>query len=476
MWGSRWEPRWSEYYQNDLSYWIMWDYGTINLRFTNPTFKLAGKFTLFQTQLRKTILKEYNVFGIKVELNAHSPDPTVGSDVTLSCTISKLSDTVCLQWKWRDSSQQSSRKTDQIRVNNTVYLMVKHVTAADEKLYVCEIQENGSIIHNKTVSFSVSQYLHGKSYTLYRSGTDNSELNLVCQHYTNHFENAAWRWTSDSQNQEKSIAYASSSKPINVNRSHFGNRLVLTTSTFNGMNFNVRIVPVLFEDAGVYKCLLQSYSMANIRLITVKVTVEPSDAETEGDTVTLTCCVSDVTESIRLTWINNDGKIVEEKALNEWNKEEKSLQLIIQKADRGKWTCVLFHQNIPQVSVPDYLELSGSLNEMYFLHQEGYFLLKGPDNPGTDPIIWEWRSHSGQQTTKQLGTFHREGQQWAVKWSDDYHNMPDISQRIHEHFGTLNLLIRNPTFELAGLFTWTQTQPSKKILKQTELFGIKVNI
>ncbi|XP_048459758.1 uncharacterized protein LOC109927662 isoform X3 [Rhincodon typus] len=475
-----WDSKRSEYYKkNNLYSQITWDSGSINLRLRNPTFNLAGLFTLFQTQPSKSILKKYNIFGIKVESSAHSLDPRVGSDVTLSCTISKLSDTVCLQWKQRDSSQQNSRKTDQIRFNNTVYLMVKHVTVEDERLYTCEVQENGSVIRTVRQDFYVSQDLYGKKYTLYRSGTDYSDLKLVCLFYNGcyyyNFETAKWRWRSDSAHQEKILASASTYQAINVDKTYFGNRLVPTSSTFNGMNFDVRIVPVRFEDAGVYKCSCESYKLLTITLITVKVTAEPSDAETEGDFVTLTCSVSDVTESIRLVWINNDGKIVEEKALNSRNREEKSLRLIIQKAnrDRGKWTCVLFRQNMPQVSVPYYLELSGSLNEAYVLQQEGYFLLKGPDNPGNGPIIWEWRSHSGQQTTKQLGTFHREGQQWAVKWSDDYDNMPDISQRIHEHYGTLNLLMRNPTFELGGLFTWTQTQPNKNTLKQTELFVIK---
>ncbi|XP_048459757.1 uncharacterized protein LOC109927662 isoform X2 [Rhincodon typus] len=478
-----WDSKRSEYYKkNNLYSQITWDSGSINLRLRNPTFNLAGLFTLFQTQPSKSILKKYNIFGIKVESSAHSLDPRVGSDVTLSCTISKLSDTVCLQWKQRDSSQQNSRKTDQIRFNNTVYLMVKHVTVEDERLYTCEVQENGSVIRTVRQDFYVSQDLYGKKYTLYRSGTDYSDLKLVCLFYNGcyyyNFETAKWRWRSDSAHQEKILASASTYQAINVDKTYFGNRLVPTSSTFNGMNFDVRIVPVRFEDAGVYKCSCESYKLLTITLITVKVTAEPSDAETEGDFVTLTCSVSDVTESIRLVWINNDGKIVEEKALNSRNREEKSLRLIIQKAnrDRGKWTCVLFRQNMPQVSVPYYLELSGSLNEAYVLQQEGYFLLKGPDNPGNGPIIWEWRSHSGQQTTKQLGTFHREGQQWAVKWSDDYDNMPDISQRIHEHYGTLNLLMRNPTFELGGLFTWTQTQPNKNTLKQTELFVIKVEI
>uniref|UniRef100_UPI00398F80FE uncharacterized protein isoform X2 n=1 Tax=Pristiophorus japonicus TaxID=55135 RepID=UPI00398F80FE len=475
-----WTAQWSDHYRkSDLFRMIERYHGTINLRIRNPAFKLAGSFILTRAQPSNKILKLYEIFGIKVKTSPQSA--VVGSDVTLSCTISKLSDTVSLQWKQRDSSQQNRRNIDQIRLNNTVYLIVRHVAVEDQELYACEVQENGSIMRRGKADFYVSQYLYKKSYTLYRSGTDHSELHLICydyyDNYVHTYNTAAWTWRSHHlQSQEEEIASASTSKPIDVNRTYFGNRLVTTAENYNGKNFSVRIVPVLFDDAGVYTCSLGSHKLLTIKLITVKVTAEPSDAVTVGDTVTLTCSVSDVPESVRLVWINSDGKTVGEKTLNGWNGEEKSLRLIIQKADRGRgnWICALFYQNRPQVLVPYYLEPSGSRNYIYFFHQEGNFVLKGPDNPGNGSIVWQWRPHSGQQITKQLGTFHREGQRWAVKWSAEYNNIPGISQRICEDWGTLNLRIRNPTFELAGLFTWTQTQPSKQILKQYEVFGIKV--
>ncbi|GCB62197.1 hypothetical protein scyTo_0014457, partial [Scyliorhinus torazame] len=221
----------------------------------NPIFELAGLFTWNQTQPSKNILKQWEVFGIKVEMD--SQRPVVGSDVTLSCTISRLSDT----------------------------------------------------------------------------------------------------------NKEKEIASTYKSQPINVNRTDFGDRLVPTETNFNGKDFRVRIVPVLFEDAGVYTCSLGTYKMVTITLITVKVTAEPSDAASEGDTVTLTCSVSDVTESMRLVWMSSDEKTVVEKTLNGQNGEEKSLRLIIQKAERGSrnWTCVLFHQRTPKIFIPHYLKVNSVL-------------------------------------------------------------------------------------------------------------------
>ncbi|XP_032872513.1 CD276 antigen homolog [Amblyraja radiata] len=153
----------------------------------------------------------------------------------------------------------------------------------------------------------------------------------------------------------KVIASAARSQPtiINVKGTNFGNRLVTSGKLYDGKDFNVRIVPVVFQDAGIYTCFLESIPFPTIDLITVKVTAEPSDAVTEGDNVTLTCSVSHDTGSMRLVWINGDGKRVGEKTLTE---EEKSLSLVIQKAGRGRgnWRCVLFDQDLPRLFVPNY--------------------------------------------------------------------------------------------------------------------------
>ncbi|XP_055498697.1 uncharacterized protein LOC129701496 [Leucoraja erinacea] len=467
-WTIQWGDGWRE---SDKNQEVDVDASTCNLTIKNNAFKWAGFFTLSKTQPRKQILKQYEIFGIKVE--ASPQRPLLGSDVTLSCTISRLSDTVSLHWRPMDSSQQNRSNTDQIRLNNTVYLMVRHVTVEDGKLYVCEVQENGKIVHTSKANFNVTVDIYSKRHTLYRTSTDHSEVQLVCYFLPgSDISSDVCTWTYSRLNdQDKVIASATFSQPINVANTAFKNRLMTSVKHFKGEDFSVRIVPVLFEDAGVYKCSAGTYPFLTIDLITVKVTAEPSDAVTEGDNVTLTCSVSHVTESMRLVWINGDDKRVGEKTLTV---EEKSLSLVIQKVERGRgnWRCGLFHQDLPRLLVPYYQETSGTT--IYLFHQEGNYVLKGPDSPGNGPIDLEWRPHSGQQTTKQLATFHREDQQWAVQWSDEYNQIPGISQSMHMDWGTLNLRIRKPIFELAGLFTWNQAQPSGKILRQWELFVIKV--
>ncbi|XP_072120180.1 uncharacterized protein [Mobula birostris] len=467
-WSRYWNSDWRS---SDFHQELQLDYYTANLKIKRANFKFAGLFTLTQTQPTKQILRQYEIFGIKVETS--SQQPLLGSDVTLSCSISRLPDTVSLHWKPVGSSQQNRRNTDQIRLNNTVYLMVRHVTVEDGKLFQCEVRENGNIVLTSKADFTVDTYLYGKHYILYRSSTDYSELHLVC-YCSPAYISAEWTWSlRQPQGRQKQIASAKYSKPINVSSTDFGNRLGTSVKLFNGKDFNVRIVPVLFGDAGIYTCSLGSTKFLTIELITVKVTAEPSDTVTEGDTVTLSCSVSEVTALTRLVWINGDGETVGDKTLTG---EEKSLSLIVQKADRGrgKWTCGVFDQDRLRIVLPYYQERSGSGNSIYFFHQGGNFVLKGPDNPGSDSIDLEWRPHTGQQTTKRLATFHREDQQWAVQGSDEFSKIPDISQRLYVDWGTLNLKIRKPTFQLAGLFTWTQTQSGGKIVRQWEVFGIKV--
>ncbi|XP_072923476.1 uncharacterized protein [Hemitrygon akajei] len=153
--------KWTEHWNNDrissdLYQKLRLGSGNVNLIIQRTNVKFAGLFTLTQIQPTKQILKQYELFGIKVE--ASPQRPVEGSDVTLSCTISRLPDTVSLRWKPVGSSQQNRRNTDQIRLNNTVYLMVRHVTVEDGRLYQCEVRENGNIVFTSKANFTVDMY------------------------------------------------------------------------------------------------------------------------------------------------------------------------------------------------------------------------------------------------------------------------------------------------------------------------------
>ncbi|XP_069754188.1 uncharacterized protein [Narcine bancroftii] len=545
LWTFHWIKRYGRW-RKERNYWenqalyqnIINNRGTFNLKVIKPAFKFAGLFTLTQTEPKNQILKQYELFGIRVE--ASSKRPMAGTDIILSCSISRLPDTVSLHWKQKGSSQLNRRNVEQICLNNTAYLMVRHVAEEDKNLFECEVQENGSRLYTEGVNLlldndtavrmkekgwshiqrikraaepqttdlenppstwravlhpdlkvtlrrekvficSIPALRHRgintaldkkdccigecikqedaywKKWTLFRSSTDYDELHLNLKYasciYFFHLL--------------KGAASATINNPIIVNSANFGNRMVTSVKYFR-----LNIVPVLFEDAGDYTCYCNQVPYTSIHLITVKVTAEPPDPLTEEDTVTLTCSVSELAESMRLVWINSIAKTAREMRATA---KEKSVRLTIHKFERGRgdWRCGLFTKNVPQLLVPYYLKPSGSENSIYFFHQEGYFVLNGPVNPGIGSIVWEWRPHSAQQTTRRLATFHRNSQWWTVQWNDEYQKTQGISQRIRVDWGTLNMRIRKPTFELAGLFTWNQIHAGGKILREWEVFGIK---
>ncbi|XP_069754189.1 uncharacterized protein [Narcine bancroftii] len=462
LWTFHWIKRYGRW-RKERNYWenqalyqnIINNRGTFNLKVIKPAFKFAGLFTLTQTEPKNQILKQYELFGIRVE--ASSKRPMAGTDIILSCSISRLPDTVSLHWKQKGSSQLNRRNVEQICLNNTAYLMVRHVAEEDKNLFECEVQENGSRLYTEGVNLLLDNDAYWKKWTLFRSSTDYDELHLNLKYasciYFFHLL--------------KGAASATINNPIIVNSANFGNRMVTSVKYFR-----LNIVPVLFEDAGDYTCYCNQVPYTSIHLITVKVTAEPPDPLTEEDTVTLTCSVSELAESMRLVWINSIAKTAREMRATA---KEKSVRLTIHKFERGRgdWRCGLFTKNVPQLLVPYYLKPSGSENSIYFFHQEGYFVLNGPVNPGIGSIVWEWRPHSAQQTTRRLATFHRNSQWWTVQWNDEYQKTQGISQRIRVDWGTLNMRIRKPTFELAGLFTWNQIHAGGKILREWEVFGIK---
>ncbi|XP_069754207.1 uncharacterized protein [Narcine bancroftii] len=358
---NRWIPSSTKYSVN--KYWferLNYDFSTVHLRIIQATFEFSGYIILQQTQPNPKILTHYEIIGIKAEASSHRP--AEGSDVTLSCSISRLSDTVSLHWKQWDLSQQNRRNIEQIHLNNTVYLMIRHVAVGDENLFVCEVQENGTIVGTKEAGFSIESRLYRKHYRLYRSDTDHSEIYLTC-YSSKVYNNASWNWSSLlQQSSTKIIAAAFKSQPVTVNASHFANRLEHTGTYFNGRNFNIKISPLMFEDGGVYKCILELQEFVTITVITVKVTAKPSHPVTERDTVTLTCSVSAVDGLTRLVWINGNNKTVREKRVAG---KEKSVSVTIQKSDRGKgnWTCALFEENRLQLLVPYSLEFRDSGNQ-----------------------------------------------------------------------------------------------------------------
>ncbi|XP_032872512.1 uncharacterized protein LOC116969854 [Amblyraja radiata] len=111
-------------------------------------------------------------------------------------------------------------------------------------------------------------------------------------------------------------------------------------------------------------------------------------------------------------------------------------------------------------------------NQIYFLDNEGDIVLNGPDNPGSDTVVWEWEPHSGRGKQTVVTLRVQYNGTWSKQWGNGWGNT-DKNQEVDVDGHTGNLAITKPTFKWSGLFTLTETHPRNQILKQYEIYGMK---
>ncbi|XP_032868270.1 uncharacterized protein LOC116966233 [Amblyraja radiata] len=113
-------------------------------------------------------------------------------------------------------------------------------------------------------------------------------------------------------------------------------------------------------------------------------------------------------------------------------------------------------------------------NQIYFLDNEGDIVLNRPDNPGSDTVVWEWEPHSGRGKQTVVSLRYQYNGTWSKQWGNGWGNT-DKNQEVDVDDHTGNLAITKPRFKWSGLFTLTETHPRNQILKQYEIYGMKVN-
>lgn len=98
-------------------------------------------------------------------------------------------------------------------------------------------------------------------------------------------------------------------------------------------------------------------------------------------------------------------------------------------------------------------------------------VLNGSDVPADGTANWEWIPHRGQPSIKILVRVWAEENGWRSERLGE--DLQSNGPRWHQNNNSLHLTIENVAFEAAGLFTFRQMKPVKKILKQYEIFSIK---
>ncbi|XP_038652084.1 uncharacterized protein LOC119965405 isoform X2 [Scyliorhinus canicula] len=326
-----WSTEWvSEYMKNFGTKWHQIN-ASLNLKIENAAFATAGLFTCRQTEPKEKVLKQYEIFAIKVERDSRYL--WKGGDTSLSCTISRLSETVSLQWKTRDFSQQNQRNnTDQIQLNNTVYLIVQDVQVDDVERYACEIQDNGRTVLSIPITLYLSPSEFGKEYTSYWPIFDHGLIDLSCKSKSKQ-NVSTWYWRNNSQiTGIRLVSSADKKDERNINNLDIQNRISL--KNFDGMSFPLQISPAQFEDAGNYQCTMDTMHLVKIELITIQVSAIPSHPLTEGDSVSLACSISHVrNQQGSFGWIMAGIFLLKKKHLISLDRERTVCHCLFRKLD-----------------------------------------------------------------------------------------------------------------------------------------------
>uniref|UniRef100_A0A4W3JUA3 Uncharacterized LOC103184117 n=1 Tax=Callorhinchus milii TaxID=7868 RepID=A0A4W3JUA3_CALMI len=317
---------------------------SLGLTMENPEFETSGLFTCRQTEPQNRTLSQYQVFTVKVDQKERCQ--SMDAEVTLSCSISRLPDGVRLQWKHRESAQNSSSNdTDQLQINNMLYLMIK---ANDSDQYTCAVQDGEEIV----LTSDTKQYirLNGsvEGCTHYWPVTDQHAMVLGCES-SSRGRFSTWHWTPQSApNGYEEIASCPEEGQTKPPIPGFQDRILVTCD--NSTSFTLQISPVHFRDAGLYTCDVNSVTESSVRLATIKVTVNPSPTLSAGESAQLTCAVSGVTGGARPVWMDRvKNNILEGKLLNGSREGDVSVSLLVKNIGEYNrdWACVLLNGTIP---------------------------------------------------------------------------------------------------------------------------------
>eukprot|EP00061_Rhincodon_typus_P015342 g42957.t1 len=148
--------------------------------------------------------------------------------------------------------------TNQIQLNNTVYLILKDSQVDDAEQYACEIQDNGRTVHSVPIelTFSTCKY---KVYFAFYGISFVVSIGFGAGGDSNFGLGPALKEGEQQVNGNKK-------DKGNASISKIQNRVIL--KQFDGMSFPLQIFPVQFEDAGTYTCTMDTMEAVKIKLIT----------------------------------------------------------------------------------------------------------------------------------------------------------------------------------------------------------------
>ncbi|XP_041100320.1 uncharacterized protein LOC121312695 [Polyodon spathula] len=324
--------------------------------FIKPVFENAGLFTFRQIKPNGKVLAKFEVYAFKFFPFFWDP-VKVGTDVTRVCTISRVKESMKVQWK---HNEEPTRATQFNFNTTTTFLMIQNVQELSAGQYSCSLQTNQTVLYSVYNTIRLETAAQPTHYTLYRESANQSKVQLYCNMRTS-YSTVEWSWKSQgSDSAARRIASATRNQPAEISPStHFTGR-VARMDGVSRQSFALHIAPVTFQDAGIFFCDADSREYMSITLITLEVSVEPSGGLTVGEEVSLTCTVSEVYESFRLAWLKDYGRtmLISKQETLTPSGTVRSLTLVIPSVQthHRKWACAVFQGNIPRAFLPLRLE------------------------------------------------------------------------------------------------------------------------
>ncbi|XP_072541378.1 uncharacterized protein [Salminus brasiliensis] len=281
-----------------------------------------------------------------------------GTDVTLSCEVSRLPAFSTLQWEREEAPASNTT----LFFNNTAYIILHSVDQRSQGKYTCRLRRNGTVLMHQSQTLHVTDSTYSKKiFSLYRESSDSSDLSLICKS-EKRYDRIQW------QRQQPDLILISAEKgrepkvngPIDPGKG--------SSTSYDGHEFIFHISPVRFNYSGTYTCVgCDQTPYFRVKLHTVRVSAEPPDGVFSNMSVDLTCEVSEVADPLNLAWLRMEGNtavLVKQDILSKENSSRTlSVTLRNLSEDQLAWQCAVFTEDTLRALAPITVRLLSAFAE-----------------------------------------------------------------------------------------------------------------
>lgn len=310
-----------------------------------PEYESAGIFTL-RSLPGNVSLAEVEVSALRVGPLRWPEEFPRGTDVSLTCQVSRLPEGSTLQWE-RDPptdlpplnatvacppDSYVANGTLLLSVGRAAYMLLRGVDPCARGNYSCSLRKANVTLFSVSRPVRIETGRTRGRYSLYRHSSRLSSLTLPCD--TPH--QAQW-FVRRGGDRDLPVVNGTG----DVQTSPHDARI--SGHAFNGTDSPLCLDPLEFDDAGRFTCLANGTAVATVDVVTVRVSVAYVGQQTQ-----LSCEVSNIPPletDLELAWMRmkeDQVLMVEEKSLSK--SQERMFILTAPVVDSGQqeWACLVF--------------------------------------------------------------------------------------------------------------------------------------